>query len=95
MKECKAIHQRGLDFASNYTAMLVGLHNVFNGDAAGLYATISQVCCHLLRVRCRLGVVRVDDAIAYVGWGAWKGVELLLICVILRIDEHRGPLSFN
>eukprot|EP00037_Helgoeca_nana_P012741 m.116319 g.116319 ORF g.116319 m.116319 type:complete len:564 (+) comp21621_c0_seq1:118-1809(+) len=43
MKECTAIHQRGLDFASNYTAMLVGLHNVFNGDAAGLYATISQM----------------------------------------------------
>lgn len=41
--KCAAIHQRGLEFAGNYTAMLVNLHNVFNGDPDGLFETIMQM----------------------------------------------------
>jgi len=32
-----------LAFASNYTSMLVALHNVFNGSPRGLGATLGQM----------------------------------------------------
>ena len=38
-KACADIHRRGHDFAANYTALLVGLHNTFNGQPDALYAT--------------------------------------------------------
>ncbi len=41
--ECKAAHQRSLEFAGNYTAMLVALHNVFNGQPSELWNTLTQM----------------------------------------------------
>lgn len=41
--KCAEIHQRGLEFSGNYTAMLVNLHNVFNGDPDGLFSTVMQM----------------------------------------------------
>lgn len=43
LKQCDVVHQAQLDFASNYTALLVSLHNVFNGNPAGLMPTLSQM----------------------------------------------------
>lgn len=43
LKQCAAIHQRGIEFAANYTELLVALHNVFNGDPDSLYATVGQM----------------------------------------------------
>jgi hypothetical protein len=41
--ECKAAHQRSLEFAGNYTAMLVALHNVFNGQPDQIWNTLTQM----------------------------------------------------
>lgn len=40
LAKCNTLHVRGEEFASNYTALLVQLHDVFNGNPDGLGMTI-------------------------------------------------------
>lgn len=40
---CEQVGEKSLYFASNYTAMLVGLHNVFNGQPDALPGTLGQM----------------------------------------------------
>jgi hypothetical protein len=42
-QKCAALAQRGLEFAGNYTALLVQLHNVFNGQPNTLDETIGAM----------------------------------------------------
>jgi len=41
--QCADIHQLGMDFASNYTDILVKLHDVFNGNPTGLWDTVGEM----------------------------------------------------
>merc|ERR1711865_196810 len=40
IRSCQNAHAMGLDFARNYTAFLVSLHSVFNGNPGALYGTV-------------------------------------------------------
>jgi hypothetical protein len=42
-KQCEAAHNQGLEFAGNYTSLLVALHNTFNGKPEALMPTIGQM----------------------------------------------------
>ena len=42
-RACEVLHVKGVQFASNYTALLVQLHNVFNGQPALLDSTIGAM----------------------------------------------------
>ena len=43
LAQCAKVKVSALEFAGNYTAMLVSLHNVFNGAPSTLYATLTQM----------------------------------------------------
>ena len=42
-KQCEAAHAQGVEFAGNYTSLLVKLHNTFNGQPEALWDTIGQM----------------------------------------------------
>lgn len=42
-KQCEAAHNQGMEFAGNYTSLLVALHNTFNGKPEALMPTIGQM----------------------------------------------------
>jgi len=43
LEACRKVHVRHVEFAANYTALLVQLHNVFNGNPTGLGPTIGAM----------------------------------------------------
>merc|ERR1719329_500327 len=43
LQNCTIAYQKSVDFAGNYTALLVALHNVFNGQPDTLQDTLMQM----------------------------------------------------